>query len=158
VKFQEVISSVMEMRGVLGAAIIDLFTGKTLDFAGDATKMEQMGAVCVSVLGAQIEAQRQFGLPASIDEATTRVGSVIQIVRPLSPTDAPSLFFYVIASNERTNLAQLRAWMGASALLFEMAPKESVDAMVSIAAEPELLALPEISSPPRRSRRLHQIK
>ena len=100
---------VVDIDGVIGAALVDVNDGRTLATAGggEALDIEAAGTANLDVIRAEVDVLEQLGLADGIEDVLITLGRQYHLIRPLERSSA-GLFLYVVLDRERGNLGMAR--------------------------------------------------
>ena len=103
------LSSIMQLPGAIGVAIVDLESGMSLGQAGGGTlNLEVAAAGNTEVVRAKMRTMADLGLNEEIDDILITLGTQYHIIRPLKTKGSAGLFVYVALDKARANLALSR--------------------------------------------------
>ncbi|MEV6071452.1 hypothetical protein AB0L82_33310 [Nocardia sp. NPDC052001] len=104
------LKDMMNIDGVLGAAVVDCASGMALGTAGGSRSLDlQIGAAgSTEVMRAKIRTIEQLGLNDGIEDILITLSGQYHILRPLSAQRSTGLFLYLALDRMRANLALAR--------------------------------------------------
>ncbi len=101
------ISKLGEIKGLLGACLVDSDTGLVLGTEGGAKfDLETAGAANVEVVRAKLQAIEALKLSDTIEDILITLGKQFHLVRPLEKN--PNIFVYVALDKKSANLGLAR--------------------------------------------------
>ena len=103
---QETLSGMMEIQGVLGAAIVDYTSGMLLAYEGTGVDLELAAAGNSEVVKAKIKTMQTLGIDGSIEDILITLADQLHIIRPSSSNEG--LFLYLALNKNTANLALAR--------------------------------------------------
>lgn len=104
---QDGLNQVMEIKGAIGACLVDTETGMTLGSEGSGQlDLEVAAASNTEVVRAKREAIKALGLNEKIEDILMTLSSQYHLLRTLGKEE--SLVMYVVLDREKANLAMAR--------------------------------------------------
>ncbi|WP_244328100.1 hypothetical protein [Roseibium sp. RKSG952] len=101
------ISKLSEIKGLLGACLVDCDTGLTLGAEGGSKfDLDTAGAANVEVVRAKLHAIEALKLNDTIEDILITLGKQFHLVRPLDKN--PNIFVYVALDKKTANLGLAR--------------------------------------------------
>ncbi|WP_170516119.1 roadblock/LC7 domain-containing protein [uncultured Ruegeria sp.] len=101
------ISKLSEIKGLLGACLVDSDTGLTLGTEGGSKfDLDTAGAANVEVVRAKLQAIEALKLNDTIEDILITLGKQFHLVRPLDKN--PNIFVYVALDKKTANLGLAR--------------------------------------------------
>ncbi|MBO9434064.1 roadblock/LC7 domain-containing protein [Ruegeria sp. R13_0] len=101
------ISKLSEIKGLLGACLVDSDTGLTLGTEGGSKfDLDTAGAANVEVVRAKLQAIEALKLNDTIEDILITLGKQFHLVRPLD--NNPNIFVYVALDKKTANLGLAR--------------------------------------------------
>ncbi|WP_377191103.1 roadblock/LC7 domain-containing protein [Ruegeria meonggei] len=101
------ISKLSEIKGLLGACLVDSDTGLVLGTEGGSKfDLETAGAANVEVVRAKLQAIEALKLNDTIEDILITLGKQFHLVRPLDKN--PNIFVYVALDKKSANLGLAR--------------------------------------------------
>jgi len=102
----ETLDTLLEVDGVMAAALVDHVSGMLLGSSGSGIDMEVAAAGNSGVLQAKLKTAEKLKLNDVIEDILITLGKAYHIIRPIA--DKPELFFYVVADKKNVSLALVR--------------------------------------------------
>ena len=100
------LEALMEIEGVLVAALVDAETGMVMGKEGSGMDVELAAAGNSEVVKAKLRIMHQLGLKGGIEDILITLTKQYHIIRPTAIQEG--LFFYVVLDRVRANLALAR--------------------------------------------------
>ncbi|MEX0317617.1 MAG: roadblock/LC7 domain-containing protein [Ruegeria sp.] len=101
------ISKLSEIKGLIGACLVDSETGLMLaSEGGGKLDLEAAGAANVEVVRAKLAAIETLGLNDSIEDILITLGKQYHLIRPLDKN--PTVFIYAALDKKTANLGLAR--------------------------------------------------
>ncbi|WP_254446661.1 roadblock/LC7 domain-containing protein [Ruegeria sp. HKCCD8929] len=101
------ISKLSEIKGIIGACLVDSDTGLMLaSEGGGKLDLEAAGAANVEVVRAKLAAIETLGLNDSIEDILITLGKQYHLIRPLDKN--PTIFIYAALDKKTANLGLAR--------------------------------------------------
>ena len=102
----QTLSTMMDIDGALGAAIVDSNSGMVLGKQGTAINLNVAAAGNTEVIRAKAKTMKALGLRDQIEDVLITLGNQYHILRPIA--DKAGLFAYIVLDKGKSNLAMAR--------------------------------------------------
>ena len=103
---QEALNEIMELDGVISAALVDSESGMILGNIGSGVDIELAAAGNTEVVRAKLKTIRSLNLNDRIEDMLITLGKQYHIIRPLSSDTG--VFLYIVLDRAHSNLALAR--------------------------------------------------
>jgi len=103
------ISKLHEIKGFLGACVVDSQSGATLSSIafGDEIDIERAGSANTDMLRAMHREMMTLGAEDEVEDILISLGAQYHLIRPIAK--APTVFVYVAVERDQANLAMARS-------------------------------------------------
>ena len=117
----ETLAEAMEIKGAIGAAVVELASGMTLGAKSTGTiDMETVAAGATEVVRGQLATMKLMGDDDAVEDILVSTEARFHVMRTFDSAAADGLFFYVVTSKTGANLALVRKSVEALAARFEI--------------------------------------
>jgi hypothetical protein len=110
----ESLSDAMEIKGALGAALVDYTSGMTLGTAGgNGINLDVAAAGNTEVVRAKQTVMKDLGIKGGIEDILITLDKQLHIIRMMDNDRGEGLFLYVALNKDQANLAMARHQLNA---------------------------------------------
>jgi len=105
----ESLNDAMEIKGALGAALVDYTSGMTLGTAGGhGINLDVAAAGNTEVVRAKMAVMKELGIKGGIEDILITLDKQLHMIRLMDSARGDGLFLYVALDKEQANLAMAR--------------------------------------------------
>ena len=105
----ESLQDAMDIKGALGAALVDYTSGMTLGTAGgNGINLDVAAAGNTEVVRAKQAVMKELGIKGGIEDILITLDKQLHIIRMMDSERGDGLFLYVALNKEQANLAMAR--------------------------------------------------
>ena len=105
----ESLSDAMNIKGALGAALVDYTSGLTLGTAGGGQiNLDVAAAGNTEVVKAKMSVMKELGIKGGIEDILITLDKQLHLIRMMDSDRGEGLFLYVALHKDQSNLAMAR--------------------------------------------------
>ena len=109
----ESLADVMNIKGALGAALVDYTSGLTLGTAGGGQiNLDVAAAGNTEVVKAKMAVMKELSIEGGIEDILITLQEQLHLIRLLQGSEGEGLFLYLALNKEQANLAMARHQLG----------------------------------------------
>jgi hypothetical protein len=110
----ESLKEAMEIKGAIGAALVDYTSGMTLGTAGgNGINLDVAAAGNTEVVRAKQAVMKELGIKGGIEDILITLDKQLHLIRLMDTDRGDGLFIYLALNKEQANLAMARHQLGA---------------------------------------------
>ena len=110
----ESLKDAMDIKGTIGAALVDYTSGMTLGTAGgNGINLDVAAAGNTEVVRAKMSVMKDLGIKGGIEDILITLDKQLHIIRMMDNDRGEGLFLYVALNKDQANLAMARHQLNA---------------------------------------------
>lgn len=110
----ESLKDAMDIKGAIGAALVDYTSGMTLGTAGgNGINLDVAAAGNTEVVRAKMSVMKDLGIKGGIEDILITLDKQLHIIRMMDNDRGEGLFLYVALNKDQANLAMARHQLNA---------------------------------------------